>query len=741
MAENQVDNLVQKAEELEKALDSARSGPNARALGGGTPTAVAFPTAYKLTEEQEKELVRHAWERLRKLEVEMGRSIVRNTAYNTNPTSLMAFETFLGRRQIFEWIYENNVSWRPAVMGGIFEQSNLIVPVTRRIVRQMIAKAQKYFLGTDPWFSALPEGAADRDIADKVERYARYKFNRLGVKDAMAMALQLAFVRGECVIKTTHVKKEQVYQRNAKVLVDLNGQPILATDGDFITDKDSFVPAQSEIGEPIMLLRRDMATIQPPVPVFIEQTISRKAIISEGPTAEPVYYQDFICPLNATSVDDADFVAHLYDAPIMELADLYNKKGNKSEETPEEEMLRIQAAIDQIRLSSSESGIPKTGAKQARTERGEAYEPNNTFNNPTMEIAECYLRYDANGDGITEEIMLLLDVRNQRAIFYEYVANVTSDGRRPFTVVRVNPVDGRWYGMGGVEQFKTSQDFMDLTINRLNFSQSSSGRVTFWRPDATFEGSANPNLILNSGGTYTLRPGFAATDALTYVALPESKEKDLNFMLQYFTQLVQLESGVMTGGDQEFSGLPSSKLATGIRSIDQAGNEMFSQYLMSLEPALSQVVNRLVLILLDNMNKKEMFNYLEGDALQLVTITPEEIADININIRLLLTRYHGEQQLQSNAQAAGLVTQFYGLPPEVQQKVALFYNQSLKALGIVDAESIIQPFAPPPTQNGITPDGRVFGQAGSPGSPPPSVGGTKSVPVDAGLAGGNPTPA
>ena len=374
MAENQVDNLVRKAEELEKALDSARSGSHTRALGGGTPTAVAFPTAYKLTEDQEKELVRHAWERLRKLEVEMGRSVVRNTAYNTNPSSMMAFQTFLGRRQIYEWVYENNVAWRPAVMGGIFEQSNLIVPVTRRIVRQMIAKAQKYFLGTDPWFSALPEGAADRDISEKVERYARYKFNRLGVRDALAMALQLAFVRGECVIKTTHVKKEQVYQRNAKVLVDLNGQPILGSDGDYITDKDSFVPSESEIGEPIMILRRDMTTIMPPVPVFVEQTITRRAIISEGPTAEPVYYQDFICPLNATSVDDADFVAHLYDAPVMELAELYNKRGNKSDETPDEEMQRIQAAIDQIRMAAGESGIPKTAAKQARVERGENYE-------------------------------------------------------------------------------------------------------------------------------------------------------------------------------------------------------------------------------------------------------------------------------------------------------------------------------------------------------------------------------
>jgi hypothetical protein len=735
MAENQVQTLLEGADQLEKALQNARPLENAQALGGGEASNVAFPTAYVLTPEQEKNLVEHASTRLKQIETEMGRNLTRTATWHHAPTSAVpAFETFLGRRQVYEWIYENNCDWRPSVQGGIFEISNLIVPVTRRIVRQMIARAVKFFVGTDPWFAALPEGAGDRGLAEKVERYARFKLDKNKVRESMKQALTLAFVRGECVVKTTHQEKDQIYKKVAKVLVDATGNPILGADNDYITEADAFVPSQDPSGMVVMLLQRDMQTVQPLAPIFMEKLITRRSVIARGPTAEPIYYQDFICPLNSPSVDDADFVAHLYDAPVMYLADLYNKKSIVPDD-PNAGLEKLRVAIEQIRLAASESGESKVGAGQARTERGEAIQSKNE-SNPSLEVAECYLKYDADGDGITEEITLLLDVKNQKAIYYEYTANVTPDGKRPFTVLRINPVDGRWYGIGAVEQFKTSQDFIDLCVNRLNFSQSASGRVTFWRPDATFEGSSNPNLLLNTGGTYTLRPGFASADALSYVTLPDVKNEQIDYMLNYFTQLVQLESGVMNGGDQEFSGLPSSQLATGIRSIDQSGSEMFSQYILDLESPMTQVLERLVVILLDNLDKAEAFNYLEGDAMELITITPDDVKSMRLNVRLLLTRYHGEQMLQSNAQAANLVTQFYGLPPEVQQKVGLFYTQSLKALGVVDAENIIQAFEPPPNMGGMTPDGRIYGQAGSPGSPAPAVRGSRQVPLDAGGVGG-----
>lgn len=735
MPENQVQTLLEGAEELQKALESALPLKGAQALGGGTATSVAFPTAYMLTVEQERHLVEHASQRLKQIQVEMGRNLTRQATWHNSPTSAIpAFDTFLGKRQVYEWIYENNSEWRPAVQGGIFEISNLIVPVTRRIVRQMVARAVKFFVGTDPWFAALPEGAGDRELAEKVERYARYKLDKNKVRESIKQALTLTFVRGECVVKTTHAEKDQVYKKVEKVLVDATGAPIFGADQDYITESDAFVASMSPSGMTVMILQRDMETVQPLAPIYMEKLVTRRAVLTHGPTAEPVYYQDFICPLNATSIEDADFIAHLYDSPVMHLAEMYNKKSMVPEDA-EAGLEKLKIAIEQIRLAAGESGESKAGAGQARAERGEQVQSRNEAN-PTLEVAECYLRYDADGDGVTEEITLLLDVRNQKAIYYEYTANVTPDGKRPFTVLRVNPVDGRWYGIGAVEQFKTSQDFIDLCVNRLNFSQSASGRVTFWRPDATFEGSSNPNLLLNTGGTYTLRPGFAAADALSYVTLPDVKNEQIDYMLNYFTQLVQLESGVMNGGDQEFSGLPSSKLATGIRSIDQSGSEMFSQYILDLEAPMTQILDRLVVILLDKLDKTEAFNYLEGDALELMTITPEDVKSMRLNVKLLLTRYHGEQMLQSNAQAANLVIQFYGLPPEIQQRVGLFYSQSLKALGVVDAENIIQAFEPPANNGGMTPDGRVFGQAGSPGSPTPSVKGSRQVPLDAGGVGG-----
>jgi len=731
MAENQVQALIESADNLEKAagLANVELGD---ALGGGAPSPTPFKTAYLLNKEQEEALVNHASSRLRQIESEMGRNLTRQVSWHTTANAAVpAYETFLGRRQVYEWIYENNPDWRPFVMGGIFENSNLVVPVTRRIARQMIARALKFFIGSEPWFAAQPEGAADRGLADKIQRYARYKFDRLRVKDAIKQAVTLAFVRGECVIKTTFKETEQVYRRNVKVLVDVDGNDILGADGDFITENDRFVPVEDANGVSVLMLERDMTTQQPLVPIFIEKTINRRSKINSGPTAEPVYYQDFICPLNSPSVDDADFCAHLYDAPVMKLAELYTQK-SMLVDAPDVGLEKIKTAIEQIRLAAGESGQPKAGAGQARYDKGESVQPKDEAN-PSLEVAECYLRYDADGDGITEEIMLLLDVRNQKAIFYEYTANLTADGKRPFSVLRVNPVDGRWYGIGAVEQFKSSQDFIDLCVNRLNFAQGGSGRVTFWRPDATFEGSANPNLMLNNGGTYTLRPGFQSTDALAYVTLPEPKQDQINYMLNYFTQLVQLESGVVNAGDQEFAGLPSSQLATGIRNIQDSGNEMFSQYIMDLEASLTQVMDRLLLILLNNLDRKEAFIYLEGDAMELITITPEDVKDIRLNVKLLLTRFHGEQMLQSNAQAAQLVTQFYGLPPEVQQKVSLFYQQSLKALGVVDAESIIQPFD---VTGMMTPDGRVFGQAGSPGSPTNAIRGQKTNPNTAGAIGG-----
>jgi hypothetical protein len=76
------------------------------------------------------------------------------------------------------------------------------------------------------------------------------------------------------------------------------------------------------------------------------------------------------------------------------------------------------------------SNEPKAAASQPRTDNQET-DTTAAVGVPQVLVAECYLTYDADNDGIQEEIMLVLDRENEAPIYYEYLANVTTKGNRP----------------------------------------------------------------------------------------------------------------------------------------------------------------------------------------------------------------------------------------------------------------------------------------------------------------------
>jgi hypothetical protein len=166
------------------------------------------------------------------------------------------------------------------------------------------------------------------------------------------------------------------------------------------------------------------------------------------------------------------------------------------------------------------SNEPKAAAGQPRTDNQET-DTTAAVGVPQVLVAETYLTYDADNDGILEEIMLVLDRENEAPIYYEYLANVTTKGNRPVYLC------GRCQWTGGPtgwERWSSSipeQEFVDLQINRHNFRTSDGGIVKFWTPSLTEEGSRDPNLKLNHGQTYTKRDlNTKKEDILDYVALP-----------------------------------------------------------------------------------------------------------------------------------------------------------------------------------------------------------------------------
>lgn len=677
-----------------------------------------FPTAYELTRDQEDELVDYAMKRLEELENETGRSRTgagdwwlrgENDSEQEDPLGTKRTErTWMGKRQLYDLVYQNDVDHRAVILGGIFAESNLVVPLARKITRQMTARAVNYYFSTDPWFAVYPVGNCDKARADKSDRYFRWKLDGSGLKRKLENGIERAFVLGEAVIKTSWDHQMTVYKTMASVLVDENGLDILGTDGDYIFETDLWVEQQildeetgAPVGNPAYVLKRDQETLRPANPIYQEKLVERRMTLYKGPKADVVHFLDFLCPLNAPSVQEADCCVHLYDMPVMTLADQWKKQqeGISNKEGIE----ATRKAIELIRNLANENAAPKNAqdgyepdldndSSAARAERDE----------PVASIAEMWLRYDADGDGMMEEIMLVIDKTSRTPIFYDYAANVTSDGLRPFSVERVNEIPGRWYGIGAMEMFETTQQIIDLTVNRWNFSQSKSARVDFWSPQNTLEGRANPHLALNWGGTYTPAPGKTAKDCLETVYLENNKDAALQQFMEFFIQLATNESGVANANDSKFAGLDSAELATGVRNIEKSGQELFSLYLGHLEPGISDVLKKQTHLLHANLDEMEVYRYFEqgetneeglpGEGVgQFLEINPADITGLELDVRVLLTRYRGEQIMESSVRATELVEKFYSQHPFVQQQTADLYRQMLKALQISNVDKIISP--------------------------------------------------
>lgn len=702
---------------------------------------VPFPTAYELTYDQEAAMIDWADQRRIEMESEMGRVATGDVNWYQAAASAgvipgtATWKTHFGKRYVYDLAYHNEIEWRTFLLGGLFTDSNFTIPIARRICNQMIARANNYFFATDPWCSAFPVGNNDKDLSVKLDRYQQHKFSKNGLKHVLEQANKLAFVRGESVVKTNYDITEQIFKQVATVLVDDKGDDIVGADKDYILNTDIWVPVMQmtpdpATGQPMVdpstgqplppvpsdtqyVLKRDLITPKPAVLNFVTKKVTRKKSIFKGAKSEVVYYRDFLCPLTAASVQDADIVIHEYDMTVMKLIDLYNRKAMIGQNA-DEELETTRKAIELIRTLASSDGQPKSAKDQPRLELDEntAKESQNT-GNPVFAICECHMRYDADGDGIMEDVVLVYAKESKVPIFYDYVANTTPDGERPYDVIRINEIDGRWYGLGAMEMFERHQEAIDLFFNRWNFAQSRAGRVDFWNPENTVEGNSNKNLQMNWGNTYTKKPGKFAKDILESVQMSDDKGDVLEKLMEFMIQIATNESGVSNANDAAAAGLDTSELATGVRNIEKSGQELFAPFLSTLEPGHTGVCRRNMNFNFMYMDDDDVYVFFEGDQQSADLLRREEVSDLEMDIDLLLTRYRGEQLLQSNGQAMQICQIYYSFPYEVQVNLQQLAIDQLRALQIQNPENLIKP-----TQIAAPMPGQA-GSGGNPAQPPP----------------------
>lgn len=692
-----------------------------------------FKTALILTREQEDAMLNHALLRREQIGYQLGKNTdgSGNHKLRTGDFPITCRpDSFYGKREKYTARYYNHVEDRPLTLPSpnIYEESNVTASLSQRIVRQMIAKSTRYFFGRPDdheWFTNEAVGVEDPPLAEKIKKFARFKAQQCEVKPRLVQSTEFAWVRGECVVKITHLEQFQIFKRTATILVqseDPKSEPILDAFGDYITSTDAVVDEMQEVAveasqvpveagvtpqqqgnsdptavttvpvstlEPTgrKLLKRDGVTVIPDSPIWRTEVITKRNVTFEGPDVSACYFLDFGAPLNAPGLQpgEADFIYHDYDRTLMKVAQMFGDQYAEGDAG----IAEFNNAVELLRNMISAGNQPKAAAQQPRSDFGEQ-DTDNSINNPTSLFAECWFTYDADNDGVEEEIMMVVDVRNRAPIYYEYTANVTLRGNRPFEQERAMPVADRWWGMGGMEYFDPEQEFIDLLINRKNFREGGSGRVTFWAPWCTVEGERNPKLQLNHGGTYTLRENYKAEDALSYITLPEDTT-DLKEMIDLYMQFMQMKGGVLTGADRAVSNLPSSETLGEEELITQSGDELFELFLVNLYLGLSRILNAMNDVIFSNINRRLVFTYFNGQATEILELTPDDVRDLPIHVRLSITQSEDRKVLESGNVTDDIVDRFYQRDFDLQQRLAPYARARLKALKVPQADTIIEP--------------------------------------------------
>ena len=669
----------------------------------------------------EKRLVEHCIAEKLRCENELGRDHAHATGFLTDPNApanqqaKLAVRTHMGQRKLFDLIYSLEMDWRPMLYPGLWDHSNDHIPITRRQIQQLEAKAQGYFFGSDPWFGIAPTplGNNDAEIAPVVEGWARWVVDRADAVEVLNIATAQAFRRGEGITKTSWLRRPDYYETDAEVVVD-KGKPIFAKDGDYIFRSDQWIRNKDENGTVQFILARDGFTMlptyaqEPDQLQFAVHTVERIVDSDNRAVIDNVDFRDFLIGLTDRDVDTAPFVGHIYDMPALSLTAQYFQNDGKKEDFPN--------LLAYIKSQGVGSTNPKSAKEQPREDLGEALGmgasttqfTDTTKRGTKIGVLECYVHFDVFEEGQDRSLMVLVDIDQQKPIFYDYARNVLPRGKRPFSIVRINPVDGRWHGEGMAKYFWRLNWSVDTTANRFAFQTMTTGTVSALDKSAftDFEEQDGP-VTINGGEQWNLRPGRQLEEAFQVKSIVPVNQADLYTYLELLLQTVQNLTGQANMNDNATAGLNTTKTATGINQMSRDGDQMFAPYIMHLSPGLARATQSIILLAADRMPDSQLFRLTDGDAVKIEAIQRTKVVDLEFDITMTVASFKQEQQGGKGLEVIGLVERFMALLPEVRMMLAPVYRkqmqlyQSREGMAAIDAiaQMPVMTAAPAPMSN------------------------------------------
>ena len=561
----------------------------------------------------------------------------------------------------------------------VFAKSNESLNIIGSGVDYIRARLMDEVFGSKPWYVADLSSKEGHYPGDQVQKHLRWKLG-VGQIDFEAVASELitqACKLGECVAKIVYRTDEEQYERIVPVLwEDERNRPVLTPEGDVVFPEQWRAMTPPERARLIRYCEgKDEEEWRPGqfagegLPAgfrWKEQIVSESRVRYAGARAVPLHFKEFYCPLNASSVQEADFVAH---RTVMRLSALTAHLG--VEPVREGKGSYLQEMLARIRRQANEG-------KQEEE------------NDPEVELLEAYFEFDVRGEGRAIRVYLMMAYEYGLPIFWDYIANVTPNGLYPFEVVVMNKEPHRWYGRSWFAKYEKYQQLIDKLLNQILYrNELAANPVKFRRKEAVVQWQDDQAVEIGPDKIFDLNDGYTAEDALQTAKIPE-----LDHQTKYLLEMViahwRTRTGISTATQGAFSNLPSERTASGIAMIVESGTTLLRPLVMEVKRGLEAVLQQVVAYQYAFQASDEAFVYFDGETRVEGVLCREDLKDLEIRIELTLTRSRQQRSLEAARMAVEFLTRFLEVPDRYKAAAAPLFAMVYRNLEIENAEQYFQ---------------------------------------------------
>jgi hypothetical protein len=620
-------------------------------------------TNLTLTEKQEKDLVEYALDRVEKLKED---NKIRMES------DKLSWKTYLNNRDDrhdFDSIYAN---------------SNTPVPLTSLVVDHFLARAEDDITGTSPYFEFKPQGVSDTKMAEEFNRFFQWKIETKGrIRERLEESYLHIFLQRAAIFKSVYEERRSIwYDKERNALFDNASQEFvdLLDHGPVVEGQDGVIPEMNpETGEMEARLEADPSfTLVPGQHEFkkFPQGIPTEQIKYKGPRSVVVDTDRFLAPSSVEHLEYADFIAELYDKDARWCEDMFLNR-------------------EWLTFADWEGGIKKDSNPRTDSEKNRDSRENRDYHKekmPMVPIVECWITRDVLGTGFPQEFCVFVDVDQKKALYYEYTAKLTPDNQPPYTTVAIGKMKNRWWGPSLPEKIRVYQEYVDKQFNSESYrNELSANPIVGVNPQAVED--EPEDVELHAGKLFELKDQYSMDDFLSFSAMPNLDNKTQE-LIDFVFGMVQLWLGVSNMAQGDYQALSPANTATGVEATLNEASKIGRRWMRRIVRGFEEHLAKLIKVAIATMDEAEVYEYMEGEVTSFAEMTPEKVANLEMNCKVILSQDQGQRSIEKANLALQVQERFLEHPPEIRPFSRPMFKRILDALGYENTDELLPEAAP-----------------------------------------------